>query len=714
MVMRSIKLLNRCIFYFLVVLLPVFAVSVTMTSCDKLIDLIEGGEEDEDNLGDTSDEGYEDGFHTSDGKEPYFKFGAENIVVPACGYVDETYGNNTFALRYETNIADELHFCLESFKKFNENGGQIESADDIPFFIFREPDFYVSSPTETIVYFNTNAKTESITDKLLVYGYNNPDSIIASIQIMQEAGKSVRVVDYEKSINSVVMNLEASEGVYAYGIYSTEDSIPLSEIQREAVNDNNYDRFRGIRLLEEGNTYELEGLDEGKKYFVYIAAKDKFDNFSGITQTSVTTDVRGEEHELRMKFALTSLNENTVYLPFWGNVRGYITWGDGSEEYIDKYVYPGDIRHSYKISSQEVVVAFRGSLEKISMENQRVGSVMCKSLLSIEQWGDTDLLELDLEDVVTLESIPDDLCGAFSDIKSFENSFKGCTSITSIPSGLFSYAISATDFESTFEDCTGLTEIPENLFANCTSARSFDQVFYGCSNLEMIPEKLFYNNSNVVSMQYAFSGCSKLVSIPAGLFKNNTYLNDIKCMFYRCSSLKTIPEGLFSSCHISYITDIQHYQYGNLYGLFTDCTSLESIPSDLFSNMGNVDNMGALFRGCSSLKALPEGLFDNNKNVTFFEDAFNGCTSLTTIPVTLFDNQRKIVKVKNLFNGCSSLIGESPYTMIDGKKVHLYERNNPEYNTQFIEIIESVGAFRGCNKLDDYDNIPNESGNYWK
>ena len=93
-----------------------------------------------------------------------------------------------------------------------------------------------------------------------------------------------------------------------------------------------------------------------------IAAKDKFDNFSGITQTSVTTDVRGEEHELRMKFALTSLNENTVYLPFWGNVRGYITWGDGSEEYIDKYVYPGDIRHSYKISSQEVVVAFRGSL----------------------------------------------------------------------------------------------------------------------------------------------------------------------------------------------------------------------------------------------------------------------------------------------------------------------------------------------------------------
>lgn len=86
--MRSIKLLNRCIFYFLVVLLPVFTVSVTMTSCDKLIDLIEGGEEDEDDLGDTSDEGYEDGFHTSDGKEPYFKFGAENIVVPACGYVN--------------------------------------------------------------------------------------------------------------------------------------------------------------------------------------------------------------------------------------------------------------------------------------------------------------------------------------------------------------------------------------------------------------------------------------------------------------------------------------------------------------------------------------------------------------------------------------------------------------------------------------------------
>ena len=46
--MKALKQLSRGIFYLFFMLIPAFTLSVTMTSCEKLFDLIGGEEEDDD------------------------------------------------------------------------------------------------------------------------------------------------------------------------------------------------------------------------------------------------------------------------------------------------------------------------------------------------------------------------------------------------------------------------------------------------------------------------------------------------------------------------------------------------------------------------------------------------------------------------------------------------------------------------------------------
>ena len=66
-------------------------------------------------------------------------------------------------------------------------------------------------------------------------------------------------------------------------------------------------------------------------------------------------------------------------------------------------------------------------------------------------------------------------------------------------------------------------------------------------------------------------------------------------------------------------------------------------------------------------------LFANNAQVISMWEAFAGCKSLQRIPTGLFDSMRTLQGVRLLFKNCSSLTGESPYTLISGKKVHLYD-----------------------------------------
>lgn len=120
----------------------------------------------------------------------------------------------------------------------------------------------------------------------------------------------------------------------------------------------------------------------------------------------------------------------------------------------------------------------------------------------------------------------------------------------------------------------------------------------------------------------------------------------------------------------------------------------------------NFTNFDFAFQNCVNLTSIPEDLFADNSNSTQFIATFNNCTGLTSLPVGLFDNNREIKNLQSIFQDCSGLTGESPYTMIGDKKVHLYERANyPEHFTAAQSNV-MMPAFKNCTGLTDYAQIP--------
>ena len=176
----------------------------------------------------------------------------------------------------------------------------------------------------------------------------------------------------------------------------------------------------------------------------------------------------------------------------------------------------------------------------------------------------------------------------------------------------------------------------------------FSDAFLGCTLLTAIPKNLFAHNPAVTSFQGTFSACSALTAIPENLFASNPAVTDFGSTFSNCSALATIPEKLFANCP-------------------------------------KVTSFSRTFLACKTLKSVPAGLFDNNRKVTDFGSRFYG-----------------------LFHNCSALTGESPYTVIDGQKVHLYERAN--YPEHFTAPSNVHNTFRECYNLTDYNQIPSN----WK
>ena len=167
-------------------------------------------------------------------------------------------------------------------------------------------------------------------------------------------------------------------------------------------------------------------------------------------------------------------------------------------------------------------------------------------------------------------------------------------------------------------------------------------------------------------------------------------------VFLGCIKLTSVPANLFAN----------HPNATSFSGAFFGCMSLKSIPAGLFANNRKVTDFYSTFFGCTSLAAIPENLFANNPEVTSFNFTFYGCKALTSIPANLFDNNRKVTDFAYTFYGCKALTGESPYTMIDGQKVHLYERAN--YPEQFTAPENSDRCFYGCTGLTDYSQIPTD------
>lgn len=224
-----------------------------------------------------------------------------------------------------------------------------------------------------------------------------------------------------------------------------------------------------------------------------------------------------------------------------------------------------------------------------------------------------------------------------------------------------------------FYRCHRLKSVPEYLFAGFSKcvADMFNSTFLDCSNLTSVPEGLFSDiNGSATSMFYStFSGCRSLEVIPKKLFAGvkgsapHLFFNT----FAYCYSLTTVPEGLFAG-----IEGNATYMFGNV---FFSCKNILTIPSNLFAGVN-----GSAY-----------GLFIN---------AFIYCESLQAIPDDLFagvSGEAGFLFSKTFF-GCKLLKGATP--MVQGKKLWELLAGDKRGNE----------CFKGCTKLSDYNEIPDD----WK
>lgn len=276
--MKALKKINCIIFYLFFMLMPAFTLSVTMTSCEKLFELI-GGEEDDE------DEDLDEMQMTIDGKEPYFKSLSEEVRIPQ--YMKDDY--EKWSIEYESNLAQPCSFLIDSYMKYTSEKYE---EGKVPYCIFKEMNYYASDLNRAEFDFYPNSMPIEARDTIWVVNPFDYESVLAKIPVVQEAGEWVKAVDYTATTNGVTLKLESSDNAVAFGILILEEKVSVNVFYYDAPR-HDYDMFyRDERFtLKDGNdnTCTIDWLEPGKKYYIYLAAIDMYDRFTGITDFEVQT-----------------------------------------------------------------------------------------------------------------------------------------------------------------------------------------------------------------------------------------------------------------------------------------------------------------------------------------------------------------------------------------------------------------------------------------
>lgn len=224
-----------------------------------------------------------------------------------------------------------------------------------------------------------------------------------------------------------------------------------------------------------------------------------------------------------------------------------------------------------------------------------------------------------------------------------------------------------------------------------TGLTTLKEAFWNCVNLESVANDLNESFLTVTSFERAFYKAAALKEIPAGIFHNCPKVTSFRECFNGCASLVALPAGLFSACEA--VTTFR--------SCFDGCTKLASIPDGLFANNPKVTEFFGTFKWCA-LTEIPANTFKNCSKATSFAQIFYSCSSLETVPAGIFDDCISATNFSFTFSG-TKLKGESPYTMVDGVKVHLYER--AEHTDRFKKPTSFNDCFTGCTDLTDFEQI---------
>lgn len=215
--------------------------------------------------------------------------------------------------------------------------------------------------------------------------------------------------------------------------------------------------------------------------------------------------------------------------------------------------------------------------------------------------------------------------------------------------------------------------------------------FFACTYLTNIVGS-FAGKPNIENINSAFSSTWRLVDIPPQMFRGCPNLKDVTGAFGYSRRILNV-DYMFADCP-KLIEAPQAFSYMNLLSAvsaFENCTSLKSVVY-LFKECKKLTDVTNVFKGCTNIKHASR--------------VFQDCAVLNP-PVNVFDDCKKAYNFKECYNNLPAATNESPYTVVNGQKVHLWERT-PELG--FALPTQYDFCFTDSPNFADYANIPEAWG----
>lgn len=215
--------------------------------------------------------------------------------------------------------------------------------------------------------------------------------------------------------------------------------------------------------------------------------------------------------------------------------------------------------------------------------------------------------------------------------------------------------------------------------------------FYSCVYLTNVVGS-FAGKPNIKNINYAFSSTWRLNDIPPQMFRGCPNLKDVTAVFIYSRRIRNV-DYIFADC--PKLIEVQHaLAYMNILSAvsaFENCTSIKSVP-DLFAKCEKLTDVTNVFKGCTNIEQAPR--------------VFQNCAVLNP-PVNVFDDCKKAYNFNKCYNNLPAATNESPYTVVNGQKIHLWERT-PELG--FALPTQYDLCFADSPNFADYANIPEAWG----
>lgn len=215
--------------------------------------------------------------------------------------------------------------------------------------------------------------------------------------------------------------------------------------------------------------------------------------------------------------------------------------------------------------------------------------------------------------------------------------------------------------------------------------------FYSCVYLTNIVGS-FAGKPNIKNINSAFSSTWRLDDIPPQMFRGCPNLKDVTAAFIYSRRIRNV-DYIFADCP-KLIEVPQALAFMNILSAvsaFENCTSIKSVP-DLFTKCEKLTDVTNVFKGCTNIEHAPR--------------VFQNCAVLNP-PVNVFDDCKKAYDFNKCYNNLPAATNESPYTVVNGQKIHLWERT-PELG--FALPTQYDFCFTDSPNFADYANIPEAWG----